>query len=82
MYKSEIRPSQIKKLSDKVQKLNYEKYLWKINLIKYRAFDNAMIELDFPATGPNGGGKTTILGSGALLYDSIAPRHFLREVSS
>lgn len=79
MYKSEIRPSQIKKLSDKVRKLNYEKYLWKINLIKCRAFENATIELDFPVTaliGPNGGGKTTILGSCALLYNSIAPRQF------
>lgn len=79
MYKSEIRPSQIKKLSDKVRKLNYEKYLWKINLIRCRAFENVTIELDFPVTaliGPNGGGKTTILGSCALLYDSIAPRQF------
>lgn len=85
MYKSEIRPSQIKKLSDKVRKLNYEKYLWKINLIKCRAFENVTIELDFPVTaliGPNGGGKTTILGSCALLYNSIAPRQFLQEISS
>ena len=26
MYKSEIRPSQIKKLMDKARKLNYDKY--------------------------------------------------------
>lgn len=79
MYKSEIRPSQIKKLSDKVRKLNYEKYLWKINLIKCRAFEDATIELDFPVTaliGPNGGGKTTILGACALVYNSIVPRQF------
>ena len=79
MYKSEIRPSQIKKLSEKVRKLNYEKYLYKINLIKCRAFEEQLIELDFPVTaliGPNGGGKTTILGACALLYDSIAPRQF------
>ena len=34
MYKSEIRNSQLKKLEDKVDKLNYEKYLSKINIIK------------------------------------------------
>lgn len=79
MYKSEIRPSQIKELSEKVRKLNYEKYLYRINLIKCRAFEDKMIELDFPVTaliGPNGGGKTTILGACALLYDSVAPRQF------
>lgn len=79
MYKSEIRPSQIKKLTEKVRKQNYEKYLSKINLIKCRAFKDELIELDFPVTaliGPNGGGKTTILGACALLYDSVAPRQF------
>lgn len=61
MYKSEIRPS------------------WKINLIKCRAFEDATIELDFPGTvliGPNGGRKTTISGTCALAYSSIAPRQF------
>lgn len=79
MYKSEIRPSQIKKLEDKVRKLNYEKYLSKLNLIKCRAFNNQPIVFDFPVTaliGPNGGGKTTILGACALLYDTILPRQF------
>ena len=79
MYKSEIRPSQIKKSSEKVRRLNYEKYLYRVNLIKCRAFEEKVIELDFPVTaliGPNGGGKTTILGACALLYDSVAPRQF------
>ena len=79
MYKSEIRNSQLKKLEDKVDKLNYEKYLSKINIIKCRAFKGQVIRFDFPVTaliGPNGGGKTTILGACALLYNSIAPRQF------
>lgn len=79
MYKSEIRNSQIKKLKDKVFKLNYEKYLSRVNIVKCRAFENQVIKFDFPVTaliGPNGGGKTTILGACALLYDSIAPRQF------
>jgi len=79
MYKREIRNSQLKKLEDKANKLNYEKYLSKVNIIKCRAFENQVIEFDFPVTaliGPNGGGKTTILGACALLYDSVAPRQF------
>ena len=79
MYKSEIRPSQIKKLFEKCQKLNYQKYLCKVGLMKCRAFNNQKITFDFPVTaliGPNGGGKTTILGACALIYDSISPRQF------
>lgn len=51
----------------------------KINIIKCRAFEEQVIRFDFPVTaliGPNGGGKTTILGACALLYNSIAPRQF------
>lgn len=79
MYKREIRDSQLKKLEDKVNRLNYEKYLSKIHIIKCRAFEEQVIRFDFPVTaliGPNGGGKTTILGACALLYDSVAPRQF------
>lgn len=79
MYKSEIRNSQIKKLADKAQNLNYEKYLVKVNLVKCRAFENQTVEFNYPVTaliGPNGGGKTTILGACALLYSSVAPRQF------
>lgn len=79
MYKSEIRPSQINALNDKARALNYEKYLSRVELIKCRAFSNTSIKFDFPVTaliGPNGGGKTTILGACALLYNSIQPRQF------
>ncbi|MBR1629414.1 MAG: AAA family ATPase [Lachnospiraceae bacterium] len=79
MYKSEIRPSQIARLQEKVRKSGYNKYLLKVHLIRCRAFSGDLIHFDFPVTaliGPNGGGKTTILGAGALLYKSIAPRQF------
>ena len=59
MYKGEIRNSQLKKLEDKADKLNYEKYLSKIHIIKCRAFEEQVIRFDFPVTaliGPNGGG--------------------------
>ena len=79
MYKSEIRHSQLKKLSDKCRKLNYSEYLYKVGLVKCRAFRNQLITFDFPVTaliGPNGGGKTTILGACALIYDTISPRQY------
>lgn len=79
MYKSEVRQSQIDRLVEKVSKKSYQKYLLKITLQKCRAFEDAVIHFDFPVTaliGPNGGGKTTILGAAALLYDCIAPRQF------
>lgn len=79
MYRSEIRGSQIKKLLDKSRKLKYNKYLSKVGLIKCRSFNGQLITFDFPVTaliGPNGGGKTTILGACALAYNSISPRQF------
>ena len=79
MYRSEIRHSQIDRLRERVRKRSFSKYLSKINIIKCRAFKDEIIQFDFPVTaliGPNGGGKTTILGACALLYESIAPRQF------
>lgn len=79
MYRSEIRPSKIKELSERSRKLNYKKYLSKVTLVKCRAFKDQAITFDFPVTaliGPNGGGKTTILGACALIYDTIKPRQF------
>lgn len=79
MYRSEIRPSKIKELSERSRKLNYKKYLSKVTLVKCRAFKDQTITFDFPVTaliGPNGGGKTTILGACALIYDTIMPRQF------
>ena len=79
MYRSEIRPSKINELSTRSRKLNYKKYLSKVALVKCRAFRNQTITFDFPVTaliGPNGGGKTTILGACALIYDTIMPRQF------
>ena len=43
MYKSEIRPSQIQKLLEKSRKLHYEQYLYKVGLVKCRAFVNQTI---------------------------------------
>lgn len=78
--KSEIRQSTINNLDNKVRKNDYGQYLKAIHINKLRGFKNEIINFDFPVTaliGPNGGGKTTVLGACALLYKSMAPRLFL-----
>lgn len=51
-------------------------------MTKLRAFSNQTITFDFPVTaliGPNGGGKTSVLSSCALLYKSMWPRSFFTK---
>ncbi|HXQ72477.1 MAG TPA: AAA family ATPase [Pyrinomonadaceae bacterium] len=77
LYTSEIRNSLIRTLLQKVRKRNYEVYLVSIRLERIRFFKGAEITFDFPVTaliGPNGGGKSTILGAAGCPY-----RHFRVE---
>lgn len=79
---SQIRHSQINALLEKAKKRNYGKYLTKINLKRLRGFQAAIVSFDFPVTalvGPNGGGKTTVLGAAACAYKGIAPRRFFAK---
>jgi AAA15 family ATPase/GTPase len=79
LYKGEIRDSIIKGLLEKVRKHDYGKYLLSVNLECFRFFTDAQVNFDFPVTaliGPNGGGKSTILGAVASAYDSIEPVSF------
>jgi len=81
-YRSEIRSSQINQLTERVRERNYERYLRKVVLAEVRGFHGEVVEFDFPVTaivGPNGGGKTTILGAAALAYTSIKPRQFFAK---
>ena len=81
-YKSQIRQSMINALRDKVVRRSYGKYLLKINLAHVRGLREQMISFDFPVTaliGPNGGGKTTILGAAAIAYSSVKPRQFFTK---
>jgi ABC-type multidrug transport system ATPase subunit len=82
MFQSEIRLSQVNQLLEKVQNKNYGKYLLKITIGKARSFHNKFITFDFPVTaliGPNGGGKTTILGAAACAYKTIKPSLFFAK---
>lgn len=79
MYISEIRSSQIEELKEKVVNNNYGKYLKSLELAYLRGFRSQRVNFDFPVTaiiGPNGGGKTTVLGSAALAYLSVKPGRF------
>ncbi len=81
-YKSEIRGSLSRELIEKVRKQNYDKYLLSVRLESIRLFHGAQINFDFPVTaliGPNGGGKSTILGAVAIIYRSMAPKDFFRK---
>ncbi len=83
-YQSEIRESQIRELMGKVREQDYGTYLRTIKLNTVRAFDNEVVNLDFPVTaiiGTNGGGKSTILGAAAIAYKAIRPALFFPKSS-
>jgi ABC-type branched-subunit amino acid transport system ATPase component len=79
---SEISPSEKRTLADKVGKGSYGKYLRRVILRNVRGFVDKEVRFDFPVTaliGPNGGGKTTILGAAALAYKSVEPSRFFAK---
>ncbi|MET9801569.1 AAA family ATPase [Streptomyces sp. NPDC006368] len=81
-YRSEVRQSVITDLETKVSKENYGKYLKRLTLRKLRGFTDREVTFEFPVTalvGPNGGGKTTVLGAAALAYKSVAPGRFFAK---
>ena len=84
MSSSEIRHSQISALLDRVRKSNYQNYLRSLRLNKVRGFSGASVSFDFPVTalvGPNGGGKSTVLGAAACAYKVIKPGTFFPKSS-
>lgn len=81
-FRSQIRDGAIKDLLDKVAKRKYSKYLLRAKLTRLRGFSDRSVSFDFPVTalvGPNGGGKTTILGAAAIAYEGIPPRQFFAK---
>lgn len=80
--KSEIRESTIKNLIERVSKRKYSLYLLKLTMKHLRGFQNQPVSFDFPVTaiiGPNGGGKTSVLGAAAIAYQDIQPRRFFAK---
>lgn len=81
-FKSEVRESTINVLLEKSRERSYGQYLSKIVLKKIRGFNDEPISFDFPVTaiiGPNGGGKTTVLGAAGIIYKNIPPRAFFSK---
>lgn len=81
-FKSEIRHGDIAALEEKVARDNYGKYLSRLTLKRVRGFADREVTFDFPVTalvGPNGGGKTTILGAAGLIYKDVPPRRFFAK---
>ena len=80
--KSEIRDSTINALLEKAASRNYGQYLPKMTIKKVRGFLDEPVSFDFPVTaiiGPNGGGKTTVLGAAACAYKAISPRRYFAK---
>jgi predicted ATPase len=81
-FNSEIRNSTINTLLEKTRKKNYRRYLSSIRLEKIRLFNGDRITFDFPVTaliGPNGGGKSTIIGVALLAYQSNKPSNIFKK---
>ena len=81
---SEIRDSTKIELLDKVRRQSYGKYLSKLSMKNIRAFEDEIISFDFPVTaliGPNGGGKSSVLGSAGCSYKCIKPGQFFPKSS-
>ncbi len=84
MPQSEIRQSQLVALSDRVRRSNYATYIRAVRLNRVRGFSDAQVNFDFPVTalvGPNGGGKSTVLGAAACAYKAIKPSTFFPKSS-
>jgi predicted ATPase len=84
MSQSQIRPSTINSLLERVRKNNYHKYLKQVRLNRVRGFFGGLIAFEFPVTaliGPNGGGKSTVLGAAACAYKEIKPSQFFPKSS-
>ncbi|HEY8095129.1 MAG TPA: AAA family ATPase [Methylobacter sp.] len=82
VHKTEIRDSTINSLLEKAASRNYGQYLPKIIMKRVRGFVDEPVSFDFPVTaiiGPNGGGKTTVLGAAACAYKTITPRRFFAK---
>jgi len=81
-FKSEVRDSTVNALLEKASERNYKQYLAKIILKRVRGFSDEPISFDFPVTaviGPNGGGKTTVLGAAGIIHRDIPPRTFFSK---
>lgn len=79
---TEISPNDLQGLADKVNKQSYGKYLRRVVLRKVRGFVDKEVRFDFPVTaliGPNGGGKSTVLGAAALAYKDVKPERFFAK---
>ncbi|WP_437898938.1 ATP-dependent nuclease [Sorangium sp. So ce124] len=78
-YRTTIRESLTRKLREKSETGDYQKYLMEMTLHRLRAFRDARIRFRFPVTaviGPNGSGKSTVLGAAGLIYSDMKPGNF------
>lgn len=76
---SDVQPSDIAELKQRVAKRNYKKYITEMKIGRARGLKDQKLRFEFPVTaliGTNGGGKSTVLGAAALAYKSVKPGDF------
>jgi ABC-type multidrug transport system ATPase subunit len=77
-----VPPSLVQDLLARAKNRSFEKYLARMTLVRVRSFRNKTVTFDFPVTaiiGPNGGGKTTVLGAAAIAYKEVRPRLYFAK---
>lgn len=81
-YVTDIRLNTLTELRERVKQRKFDKYLLSMRLDRIRSVADQQISFDFPVTaviGPNGGGKSTVLGAAALAYWDVKPRTFFAK---
>lgn len=81
-YLTDIRDSLITTLRERVRDQKFPKYLQSIKFDRLRSLRDQRISFDYPITaviGPNGGGKSTVLGTAACAYIDIRPSLFFAK---
>lgn len=81
-YLHDIREGTLVDLKERVRDQKFARYLSKVRMTRVRSLIDQSVSFDFPVTaviGPNGGGKSTVLGAAALAYQDIKPRTFFAK---
>jgi len=81
-YLTDIRDSLVTSLRERVRDQKLPKYLQSIKFDRLRSLRDQKITFEFPITaviGPNGGGKSTVLGTAACAYLDVRPSLFFAK---
>ncbi len=81
-YVTDIRQGLVTSLRERVRDQRVAKYLLSIKFDRLRYLRDQKINFDYPITaiiGPNGGGKSTVIGAAACAYLQVKPSLFFAK---